>query len=119
VNNCIGRSNYRYFVQFLLSLVLYIVTILAFSLLYVLENSAPFTTANNILLYPSNSYFLFSFVLLSACLSSSVLQNRIMDYWVLDVRLVVGYGIHFVKQFKWLLAVNVAWTFYWFINELC
>lgn len=49
VNNCIGRRNYRFFFQFLVSLAIHIISIFVLCLVYVLDNKQHLTTPNNII----------------------------------------------------------------------
>lgn len=48
VNNCVGRRNYRYFFQFLISLSLHMFSIFAFCVIYVLDHKTVLATPNNI-----------------------------------------------------------------------
>lgn len=52
VNNCIGKRNYRYFFLFLISLFIHMLSIFAFSLLYVLKNRDNIGERGNIVSYP-------------------------------------------------------------------
>ena len=53
VNNCVGRRNYRFFFQFLVSLTLHMWSVFALSLIYVLDNQDSLRTPNNIVSYVS------------------------------------------------------------------
>ncbi|KAK2166268.1 hypothetical protein LSH36_40g08074 [Paralvinella palmiformis] len=52
LNNCVGRRNYRYFLQFLLALCLHMCSVLALSLVYILDHKQNLITAKNIIWYP-------------------------------------------------------------------
>jgi hypothetical protein len=59
VNNCVGRRNYRYFFQFLLSLTTHMFSIFALCVVYVWDNKDDLRTANSIVSYPSENIVLF------------------------------------------------------------
>ncbi|CAH1801063.1 unnamed protein product [Owenia fusiformis] len=48
VNNCVGKRNYRFFFQFLLSLTLHMISIFIWCLLYVLDHKEKIVTIENI-----------------------------------------------------------------------
>jgi len=61
VNNCVGRRNYRYFFQFLLSLTVHMFSIFALCMVYVWDHKDKLRTPENIVSYPLNlKYILLS-----------------------------------------------------------
>lgn len=57
VNNCVGRRNYRFFFQFLVSLTVHMCSVFALSLIYVLDNQTNLRTPNNIVSCVLSSLF--------------------------------------------------------------
>lgn len=63
VNNCVGRRNYRYFFQFLVSLTAHMFSIFALCVVYVWDNKDDLRTANNIVSYPSSNVLTYQLLL--------------------------------------------------------